>query len=297
MPITCEFEYRKPKTLPQAIAILRRHGKRASVLAGGTDLLVWLKEGLASPSALVDVKGIRELHTLGLKSSALFVGACVTFTELLESAVVREKLPLLWECSHTVASPGVRNRATLVGNICSAVPSLDGAPALLDYNAVVLVRGPHGRRQIAIADWFTGPHQTALRRGELVLGVNIPLPKKKCGACYVKLGRYSGEDLAQVGVGILALAGSEYRVAFCAVGPVPARARKIESLLHGQPLTDALVRQAQDLLPEEIQPITDIRASKEYRMHMAQVMLERGLWAAVARMAGGAAPAYGESLI
>jgi len=297
MPITCEFEYRKPKTLPQAIAILSRHGKHASVLAGGTDLLVWLKEGLASPAALVDVKGIRELHKLELKAGALLVGACVTFTELLESATVRKKLPLLWECSHTVASVGVRNRATLVGNICSAVPCLDGAPALLNYEAVVLVRGPKGRRQVSMADWFTGPHKTALRNGELVLGVKIPLPKKKCGACYVKLGRYSGEDLAQVGVGILALTGGEYRVAFCAVGPVPARARKIERLLHGKQLTDALVREAQDLIPEEIQPITDIRASKEYRMHMAKVMLERGLWAAVARMAGGAAPAVGENLI
>jgi carbon-monoxide dehydrogenase medium subunit len=297
MPITCEFEYRKPRTLPQAIAILSKHGKHASVLAGGTDLLVWLKEGLESPAALVDVKGIRELHTLGLKSGALLVGACVTFTELLESAVVREKFPLLWECSHTVASVGVRNRATLIGNICSAVPSLDGAPALLDYDAVVLVRGPKGRRQIAIADWFVAPHKTALRHGELVLGVNIPLPKKKCGACYVKLGRYSGEDLAQVGVGILALSGNEYRVAFCAVGPVPARAKKIERLLHGKPLTEALVRQAQDLVSEEIQPITDLRASQEYRMHMAKVMLERGLWAAVARLAGHAAPAYGESVI
>src|SRR5271157_636847 len=176
MPITCEFEYRKPKTLPQAIQILTRHGKNASVLAGGTDLLVWLKEGLHSPAALVDVKGIRELHKLELKAGALLVGACVTFTELLESPVVREKLPLLWECSRTVASVGVRNRATLVGNICSAVPSLDGAPALLAYEAVVLVRGPKGRRQIPVARWFLGARQTAIRAGEIVSGVRIPLP-------------------------------------------------------------------------------------------------------------------------
>jgi carbon-monoxide dehydrogenase medium subunit len=100
-----------------------------------------------------------------------------------------------------------------------------------------------------------------------------------------------------VGVGILALAGGEYRIAFCAVGPVPARATKIERLLHGKRLTDALVREAQDLIPDEIQPITDIRASKEYRMHMAKVMLERGLRAAVARMAGADVLACGESLI
>jgi carbon-monoxide dehydrogenase medium subunit len=297
MPITCEFEYHKPKALPQALAILSKHGKNASVLAGGTDLLIWLKEGSKSPAALVDVKGIRELHKLELKPGALFVGACVTFTELLESPVVRNELPLLWECSRTVASVGVRNRATLAGNICSAVPSLDGAPALLCYEAVVLVRGPKGRREIPMAAWFVGPHKTALRPVELVLGIKIPLPKKH-GACYVKLGRYSGEDLAQVGVGILALAGGQYRVAFCAVGPVPARATSIERLLGGQKLTDEIIRQAQALVPSEIRPITDIRASKEYRMHMAKVMLERGLRAAVARMANDdAAPAYGDSLI
>jgi carbon-monoxide dehydrogenase medium subunit len=301
MPITCEFEYHKPKTLSDAVKILAKHGKRASVLAGGTDLLVWLKDGVHAPAAVVDVKGIQQLHRLELRSEALFVGACVTFTELLECAAVRDKLPLLWECSRTVASVGVRNRATLAGNICSAVPSLDGAPALLDYEAVVSVQGPKGKREIPIGRWFIGPKKTALRKGELVLGVKIPLPKKKNGACYVRLGRYRGEDLAQVGVGILALAGDEYRVSFCAVGPVPARAGKIERCLNGKKLTSKLIREAQDLVPDEIQPISDVRAGKEYRMHMARVMLERGLKAAVARMNGDGstseAPAYGESLI
>ena len=319
MPITCEFEYHRPKTLPQALDLLSRHGKRASVLAGGTDLLVWLKEGLHSPAAVVDVKSIRELHRLEQKAGALLVGACVTFSELLESTIVREKLPLLWECSRTVASVGVRNRATLVGNICSAAPSLDGAPALLAYEATVLVAGCKGRREIPIAEWFVGPKKTALRNGELAVGVKIPLPKRKNGACYVKLGRYRGEDLAQVGVGILALAGEEYRVSFCAVGPVPTRAGKIERCLNGKKLTDELIREALDLVPKEIRPITDVRAGKEYRMHMAKVMLERGLRAAMARMNGNraatgvrcggregavppgkravAVPAYGESVI
>jgi carbon-monoxide dehydrogenase medium subunit len=195
----------------------------------------------------------------------------------------------------------VRNRATLAGNICSAVPSLDGAPALLDYEAVVSVQGSKGKRKIPIGKWFVGPKKTALRNGEMVLGVKIPLPKKKNGTCYVRLGRYRGEDLAQVGVGILALAGDEYRVSFCAVGPVPARATKIERCLNSKELTSELIHEVQELVPDEIQPISDVRAGKEYRMHMAKVMLERGLKAAVARMIGkrsdSEAPAYGESLI
>jgi len=295
MPIACEFEYHKPRTLPEALTLLAKFGNKVSILAGGTDLLVWLKEDARAPVAVVDVKALKELGGLKLEGGALRVGARVTFTELIDSPVVREKFPLLWECAKTVASVGVRNRATLAGNICSAVPSLDGAPALLAYEAVVLVEGTRGRREIPIEEWFAGPKKTALKDGELVLGVKIPLPKKS-GACYVKLGRYAGEDLAQVGIGILALAGHEYRVAFCAVGPVPRRAKRIESALNGRKLSEESIREARELVAKEISPITDIRSSKEYRLHMAGVMLERGLKAAEARLAGGG-PDYGESLL
>ena len=295
MPITCEFDYHKPKTMSEALRLLSKD-KGSCVLAGGTDLLVWMKEGLRAPKTVVDVKGIPGLGGLELSTGALRVGACMTFSELIESTVVRNKFPMLWECSRTVASVGVRNRATLVGNICSAVPSLDSAPALLVYDAVVEVRGPKATRKVPIAKWFTGVKRTALKPGELVTAVTLPLIKKKAGACYVKLGRYQGEDLAQVGVGILALAGNEYRVAFCAVGPVPTRAKRIEALLAGKELDDALIDQAKELVPQEISPITDIRAAKEYRLHMAQVMLARGLKAARARLAGEA-PATGENLV
>lgn len=296
MPITCEFEYLKPKDLTAACEMLARYGNKAAVLAGGTDLLVWLKEGMRAPEAVVDVKAIGELHRLEVRHGALLVGASVTFTEIIESATVRSELPLLWECSHSMAFVGVRNRATLAGNICSAVPCLDGAPALLNYGADVLVESADGPREIPVTDWFLGPRRTAIRPGELVAGIRIPLPARKHGACYAKLGRYRGEDLAQVGVGVLALEGDEYRVAFCAVGPVPARALKIEALLNGHPLHAERVRAAQDLLPEEIRPITDIRGSKEYRMHMARIMLARALDAAVARRAGEGPP-LGESVL
>jgi carbon-monoxide dehydrogenase medium subunit len=296
MPIPCEFEYHKPKSLSQAVELLSRNGKNAAVLAGGTDLLVWMKEGLRAPSAVVDVKGIPELHRLEAGDGSLLMGSCVTFTELLESTVVRERLPLLWECSRTVASVGVRNRATLVGNICSAVPCLDSAPALLAYEASVVVEGPEAQRQIPVSHWFLGVRRTSIRPGELVTGVRVPLPDRPSGACYVKLGRYRGEDLAQVGVGVLALEGCDYRIAFCAVAPAPARAERIERLLQGCELSDDLIRRAQDLVPQEIHPITDIRASREYRMHMAKIMLSRGLHAAVERLAGGG-PALGESVI
>jgi len=296
MPITAEFEYHKPADVPEAVRLLARYQGKAQLLAGGTDLLVWLKEGLKSPEALIDVKGIPELQRLELRDGSLRIGARVTFAELIESDLVRQHLPVLWESARTVASCGVRHRATLAGNICSAVPSLDGAPALLVYEARVHAQGPGAAREIPIAAWFTGPKRTALKADELVTSIEVPVPKAKTGGCYAKLGRYRGEDLAQVGLAVLTDAKGDWKVAFCAVGPVPKRAGSIEALLKGRPLSEPLIAKAKALAAQEIAPISDLRASKEYRLHMAQVMLERALGAAAARLAGKA-PATGDSVI
>jgi carbon-monoxide dehydrogenase medium subunit len=276
MPIALEFEYLKPKTLAEALPLLK---KGVFPLAGGTDLIVWIKEGARAPKAVLDLKGLRELQGIRLQGKTVFVGAAATFTEIIESPVVRDRLPLLWQCARALASPGIRNRATLAGNLCSAVPSLDSGPALLAYEASVLVQGISGKREIAAESWFTGPKKTALRTGELVLGVKLPLPGRH-GARYEKLGRYRGEDLAQVGVGALALPGGEYRVSFCAVGPVPSRAKSIERALKGRGLSGDSLREALGLVPSEIRPISDLRAGKEYRLRMAKVLLERALKAA-----------------
>lgn len=296
MPITHEFEYFRPENLAGALKILSKYRGRARVLAGGTDLVVKLKEGLETPEAVVDIKGIKELGQLKLKNGSLFIGALVTFADLIESSIVRKRFPLIREAAGTVASVGVRNRATVAGNICSAVPSLDSGPVLLVHEAYVLIKRTGRQRRVPMSEWFAGPKKTALSGNEMATGIVIPLPKKKSGGCYVKLGRYSGEDLAQAGVAVLALAGNDYRIAFCAVGPVPKRAEKIEALLKGRELSDDLLSQAQELVEKEISPITDIRSTKEYRLHMAKVMLERGIRAAVSRLAGNG-PEYGESLI
>ncbi|MCX6087874.1 MAG: xanthine dehydrogenase family protein subunit M [Caldiserica bacterium] len=296
MAIAHEFEYFKPESIEGIIELLLKYKGKARLLAGGTDLVVRIKDGLEFPGAVIDIKGLTELGKLEFKNNRLFIGSLVTFNDLIDSKVVEEKFPLLWESSKTVASMGIRNRATIVGNICSAVPSLDSGPALLVYEANVVVKGSEGERIIPILDWFLGPRKTALNADEFVYGITISLPEKKNGGSYVKLGRYNGEDLAQVGLGILALEGNEYRLAFCAVGPLPGRAKKIEALLNGKSLTDSLIEEAKNLVPEEISPITDVRATKEYRLHVAKIMFERGIKAAVERL-NGKGPAYGKKLI
>ncbi|MBC7194112.1 MAG: xanthine dehydrogenase family protein subunit M [Caldisericia bacterium] len=294
--ISHEFEYLKPKSINELTDLLSQYKTKARILSGGTDLIVRIKDGFEFPEAVIDIKGIEELKELKFDGNSLFIGACVTFNELIDSQVVQEKFPLLWESAKSVASTAIRNRATLVGNICSAVPSLDSGPSLLIYEADVVLKSKDGERKVNINEFFTGPRKTVLKENEFVYQVIVPLPKKNNGGAYVKLGRYNGEDLAQVGIGVLALEGNEYRVAHCAVGPVAARARKIENLLNGKALNDSLIEDAKKLIEEEISPITDIRATKEYRMHMAKVMLERALKAAVERM-NGKGPKYGERLI
>jgi carbon-monoxide dehydrogenase medium subunit len=292
--IAHEFEYRRPTTLMEATKYLADHPGTVRVLAGGTDLVAWLRDDAITPDLVVDIKNIPDLDEIRLDGNTLHIGSLVTFTDLIESAVIGEHAPLLAEMAETVASAGIRNRATLVGNICSAVPSCDAGPVLLAYDTTVHVTGPDGDRSIPIDDWFVGLRQTAKTDDEIVKHLTIELGKH--GGVYVKLMRYAGEDLAQAAVGIVVYPDLEYRVAFGAVAPTPIRSGAIEAALRGNQLDDELVDRVVAMVPDEISPITDMRATAEYRIHVTEVMLRRGLAAAVERLAGQG-PAYGARLI
>jgi len=173
---------------------------------------------------------------------------------------------------------------------------MDSGPLLMVYQAEVVLAGPKGKRKVAIEDWFKGPRQTAIKNDELVTELILNIPKEKNASCYVKLGRYKGEDLAQASVMVMALAKNQYRVSFGSVGPVPIRSYNIEDIFDDKDFDDALISEALEMIPFEITPITDIRATKEYRIHMCQVMFERALRAAVDRLRG-IGPKYGAHLI
>jgi carbon-monoxide dehydrogenase medium subunit len=295
MTIAHDFAYLRPATLEDAVAALREHGPGARLLAGGTDLVPWLRDGAVHPEVVIDLKRIPGLREVEERDGNVVVGALVTFSDLLASDLIAGRLPLLGEAAATVASVGVRNRATVVGNLCSAVPSCDAGPALLVYDARLEVTGPSGDRSVPIAEWFRGPRANSLEAAEVVTAITIPVPPSH-GACYAKLSRYRGEDLSQAGVAVVALPGHRYRVAFGAVGPVPFRAPEIERRLEGAPLDADAVASAAGLVDEAISPITDVRASKEYRSHMCRVMLRRALAAADARLRGEGPP-YREQVV
>ncbi len=286
MSIAVEFDYQRPETLADAVELLGRFGDDARILAGGTDLVPWLRDDLVEPAVLVDVKHIPGLGGLVAEGGTLTIGALATFTDLLGSDAVEAGWPLLAEAAATVASPGIRHRATVVGNICSAVPSCDAGPALLVMDAVVHVAGPEGVRRIPIADWFLGPKQTALARGELATHVTVPAPPAGNGSSYARLSRYAGEDLAQASVAAMACPDRTYRVAFGAVAPTPVRAHRIEAVLNGTQPAHGDIVAAQRLVVQEVAPITDMRATKEYRLRMSAIFLGRALATAVARREG-----------
>lgn len=295
MAIVNNFDYIKPKSLKGALRVFKQY-KAPVILAGGTDLLEMLKTGTVVPDVVIDVKGLDVLKRITYKDGVLFIGACVTYSELIESKIIKRRCPVIMEMAKQVASMGVRNRGTMVGNICSAVPCADSSPVLLAYDAKILTKSSQGERSIPAEEWFVGSRKTALNKGEIVRGITMNIDEKPIGASFVKLGRYDGEDLAQVNLVTLAMQDKTYKIVFGSVAPVPLRARKIEALLNGHDMSKDLLEKAQALVESEIKPISDVRASKEYRLHMAKVMLEIGLDAATRRLTGKK-PAYGTKLL
>lgn len=276
MTIAHDFAYYKPHNFDEALQLLAEHKDKTQILAGGTDLIVWLKEDWIKPDVIVDIKGISGLNKITSKKGTLEIGALVTFSDLLASDVIKTHYPLMQEMAAQVASVGIRNRATLAGNICAASPACDSGPIMLVCDANIVVRSVKGERVIPIDKWFVGPRKTALQPGEMVTKFSFTPPKEKVTSCYLKLRRLRGEDLAQASVAIFAHKKT-YKIAFGAVAPTPIRAPHMEALLEHQDISEHLIEKLLAMVPATIKPICDIRSTKEYRTHMIKIMLERGL--------------------
>ncbi len=301
MTILSEFEYFKPKDYPELFSILDKY-KNPSILAGGTDLTVNMKQDVVKPDAVVDLKGINDLRKIYFSENSVYIGALATFSEIIESKLVIEKIPVLMESAKNVACTGIRNRATMAGNLCSCVPCMDSAPVLCCYDTLILLQSRNGERKLPLNDFFLGPRKTVLKKNEIVKAVIVPYPQKKHSGCFVKLKRYSGEDLAQASVSVLIFEDDTYKIAFGSVTPVPMRARKVEDVLNGKKIftddifDEKLIKKASDKISEEISPITDVRATKGYRLHMSKVMFERGIKEAYLRLIGEGSD-YGNNIL
>ncbi|MCK5882412.1 MAG: xanthine dehydrogenase family protein subunit M [Bacteriovoracaceae bacterium] len=295
MEILSEYEYFRPKTIKEAIKLLSKK-KDSVILAGGTDLCNMLKDGMKSPKAVIDIKHIKTLKTVKISGNTLTVGALVTFTDVTENDDICTWFPILAEASATVASGATRNRATVVGNIVTAVPSADSAAPLMAYDTVVVIEGPKGTRRVKLHKFFKGPRKTVVKKFEIVTSIEVTTPESNHAGIYLKHQRYQGEDLAQSAVAILAFKDKTFRIGLAAVGPTPLRAHLTEAFLNGKEITPTVIEEAKEIINSEISPISDIRSTADYRRLMVKIMLERGIVAALERLDGNG-PDYFERLI
>jgi carbon-monoxide dehydrogenase medium subunit len=286
------FDYADPRTLAEASALLLAHGEAASLMAGGTDLLVEIKEQLRRPQWVVDLKRIAGLDHLVIDADgALRFGALVTARQLETDPRVRAGWPGLHQALVELGSIQVRHRATVAGNICRASPSADTLPPLIADGAALHLHGPAGDREVAMEDFFTGPGRTGVKPGEIVLQVRAPALPRRGGRAYIKHGRRKAMELATVGVAAsVALddAGhiTQARIALGAVAPTPMRAHRAEARLIGERPTEALLAHAAQAAMAECRPIDNVRASATYRREMVGVLTCRALGQAVARAQG-----------
>jgi len=282
------FELERPRSLQEAISILEKFGSRAMPKAGGTDLLMWMKDRLVTPEVVVDLSLIPDLAGVNFSKDGLRIGAMATCTEVLEFTAVEDHFPALRDACLSHSDWLIRNRATVVGNVCSAVPSGDVMPALYCYDATIRIVGPRGERSIPINKFILGPRKKDMIAGEIVTHVFLPLPEGKSSGCYLKLGRRNALDLAQVGVACVAIDGKngrEYRLAYGAVAPTPVRAPMAEKALQGiKTPDDALLEKVSALAKEAVKPIADVRAGVEYRLAMVGELTKRAIETCVERL-------------
>lgn len=276
------FEYLEPATLAEASALLHRSGGRASVLAGGTDLLVQIKESHRQPQQVINIKKIPGMDVLAFDPvDGLRIGALVTTREVETSYAVRRHYASLARAVTDFASIQVRNRATVVGNVCRASPSADSLAPLIADGAVVHLYGLHGARSMRVEDFVKGPGKTALQPDELVSRLTIPAPRPHTGKAYIKHGRRVQMELATVGVAVTLTVArgqcTDAAIVLAAVGPTPIRARHAEAVLRGRAISDAAVLQAAHAAMEDARPISDVRASAEYRREMVSVLTRRAI--------------------
>jgi aerobic carbon-monoxide dehydrogenase medium subunit len=278
-----KFEYHEPKTLSEAGRILDEMGGKASILAGGTDLMVNMKRGKASPKHVVSLSRIGELKQAGRDQGSLTIGACVTVADLRELEEVKAEYKGLFEAAGLLGSPLIRNLATVGGNIVTARPAADLPPPLIAYGATIELKKEAGERTLPLEEFFKGPGETMIEQGEILCSVVLRQPPLYSGGGYVKLGVRRALEISLVNVAaFFALDGpsgpiQEARVVLGAVAPIPIRALSAEQVLMGERPGDALFEKAGEAASKDAKPIDDFRASADYRREMVKVLTRRAL--------------------
>ncbi len=287
------FDYIRSSSFEEACRLLRQSNGQRKALAGGTDLLVQIKQGKLHPKAVVSLRDIPELSFIRpAPERGVSIGAMTPLGVIETSKEILKGWPALAEATSRIGSAQVRSRATLGGNLCNAAPSADTAPILIAYGATAVLGRGKTERSILLEDFFTGPGETELNPGELLKAVHVPPPPPRSFGTYLKASR-SGMDLAVVGIGILVVfepkgeVCRDLRLVLGAVAPTPMRARESEQMVTGRRLDDELIERVGHMASEEARPISDVRSTARYRRKLVNVLTRRALLGARSWAKGG----------
>ena len=279
----------QPSSVQEASRLLKQHGPGGRFLAGGTDLVIAMKEKGLVPKYVVDLKKIAGLSGIRENSDgSISIGALTTMRDVEISPLIKSKYPFLAQSAAEVGSIQIRNRATVGGNMANATPSADVAPALIALEATAKISGESGERTLPLEEFFRGPGQTAMGADEILTEVTIPKTSAQLVGEYIKFSPREMMDLAYVGVAVVYNIGNQdrkcsaMRIVLGAVAPTPIRAKKAEAILEGQTLSEALAEKAGAIAAEEAKPISDVRSTADYRRAMVGAMTKRAILNAAA---------------
>ncbi len=276
-----DFEYFTPDSVEEACQLLLKHGSKAKAIAGGTDVLIKMKKELLATEILVAIGQLPQLRKIEyVPGKGVVIGSAVTHNEVQNAKVLHDKYLSVAEAAHQMANSQVRNLGTVGGNISNAVPSADLPPILIALDTTVKIVGSKGERTLPLEDVFKGPNQTVLEHDELITEFVIP-DDSFTGSTYIKFGLRASGALAVVGVAAaVKMEGDiikDARIVLGAVSPVPVRAKQAENFLKGKQAGEELFAEAGVIASGECRPISDIRASAEYRKDMVRVYTQRAL--------------------
>lgn len=293
--------FHKAGSVQEAIGLLTAHpGSR--LLAGGTDILIKLRHGKPGFAELIDIHGLAELRGICQDDAQnIFIGSATSFTDIIESTLLHDTMPMLGDAARTVGGPQIRNMATIGGNICNGVTSADSAPGLFCLNALLQIQGIDGLREVPIADFYLGPGKVDLRRGEVLLGFKIT-PENYAGSFgyYYKYAMRDAMDIATIGCGVSlkTAAGklTDYRIAFGVAGPTPIRCPKTEQAVIGRELSADVFDFIADQVLGDVNPRTSWRAAKDFRLNIIGELAKRATHKALQRALHPAGQKTGETI-
>jgi carbon-monoxide dehydrogenase medium subunit len=281
------FDYQEPTSLEEAFALLEGHGEEARVIAGGTSLIIWMRQRLLMPKVVISLARIPNFDAICFDArDGLRLGAGARHRDVELSPFVKQHYPLLHETFRKVAQPRIRNMGTVGGNLAGGDPLTDPGASLMALDAEVTVAGSKGQRTMPLEEFFVDYYQTALNAGELLTEIRVPPPTRPAWS-HIKFTPRSVEDFATVGVALTLRANEnrceDVRLALNSVASTILRAKRAEAVLRGRPITDAALREMGEIASTEVDPMDDNRGSSDYKREMVKVLVRRAAHEALQR--------------